>query len=198
LFANQISLDEPLKKYYKGESLIFTGYRPTNDYTYYTSDIIEIKELDVKTHFVEYYRCKCEVQLKNPKKVAKCTACGIKGRSVLGHNLRFYSITDQNNVQWFKPYDDDVDKFQEIRSDFKAHCLKVRKKDEWKKYLGFCDTWDANLVYKYAMTVHKAQGSEFDIVFVDAANIRTNRKAPECSRLIYTAVSRFKQCCYFI
>jgi len=34
LFANQISLDEPLKKYYKGESLIFTGYRPRNDYTY--------------------------------------------------------------------------------------------------------------------------------------------------------------------
>ena len=48
---------------------------------------------------------------------------------------------------------------------------------------------DANLELAYAMTVHKSQGSDFDIVFLVVP-----QKAPTLSKeLLYTGLTRFKQ-----
>ncbi len=58
----------------------------------------------------------------------------------------------------------------------------------WKKYYDLKERF-AQVDYAYASTVHKAQGSTFDTVFVDHRDLRVCR-GPERSALLYVAVTR--------
>ena len=44
--------------------------------------------------------------------------------------------------------------------------------------------------YGYALTIHKSQGSTYDDVYVEYANILTNMKENERNKLLYTAITR--------
>lgn len=46
------------------------------------------------------------------------------------------------------------------------------------------------LAYTYALTVHKAQGSEFTTVLLNLADLERNGNSKEKKRLIYTAITR--------
>jgi exodeoxyribonuclease-5 len=48
----------------------------------------------------------------------------------------------------------------------------------------------ANVNYAYCLTIHKAQGSTFQHVFVDVPNILMNRNVRERNQLLYVAVTR--------
>jgi ATP-dependent exoDNAse (exonuclease V) alpha subunit len=48
----------------------------------------------------------------------------------------------------------------------------------------------ASVSYGYAITCHKAQGSNYKNVFVDFSDIVKNRNEEEMKRCTYTAVSR--------
>ena len=55
--------------------------------------------------------------------------------------------------------------------------------------------------YKFASTVHKAQGSEFDAVFVDVNDIKKSilpNYYDTYARLMYVALSRAKKSVYII
>lgn len=58
----------------------------------------------------------------------------------------------------------------------------------WKKYYALRERF-ARVDYAYATTVHRAQGSTFDTVFVDHRDLRVCR-GPERSALLYVAVTR--------
>ena len=68
----------------------------------------------------------------------------------------------------------------------------------WKEYYRLKEILDAPIEYSYAITVHKAQGSGYDNVFVDFDNINFCNNNMEKLRLLYTAVSRTKKKLYFI
>ena len=48
----------------------------------------------------------------------------------------------------------------------------------------------ANVSYGYAITCHKAQGSNYYNVFVDASDLMKNNKESEMRRCLYTAFTR--------
>jgi len=53
--------------------------------------------------------------------------------------------------------------------------------------------------YSFATTVHKSQGSEFDVVFIDKADIQKsilNKYYETYARLMYVAISRAKKLIY--
>jgi len=188
--------EEDLKALYEGERLIFSGFRQTQDLKYYSSDEVRVRELQECTVFIPYKKCDCKHQVVN--KVSRCDACGIKGHSVLGHDLNFYHFKDQHGVKWYYPKKGSRDRLNEIMGEYRAYCKMKKNKNIWWEYYAFENMYAPDLKYRYAMTVHKAQGSEYDTVFVDIDNIRFNRNEFEQTRMIYTAVSRFKRVMFFV
>jgi hypothetical protein len=63
-------------------------------------------------------------------------------------------------------------------------------KKRWRNYYFIKRLLYPELDYHYAMTVHKAQGSQWDNVYI---NLSLLIKSPEKNQLLYTAVSRAKK-----
>jgi exodeoxyribonuclease-5 len=66
-----------------------------------------------------------------------------------------------------------------------------KKKYFWKEFYKFKRTF-ADVSYAYAITIHKAQGSTYNKVIVDANNINLNQNILERNRIFYTAITRAK------
>jgi len=68
---------------------------------------------------------------------------------------------------------------------------------EWKKYFEIKETW-LDLRAVYASSIHKSQGSTYETVFLDLADIGTNWNANDVARLLYVSITRAskKVICY--
>ena len=66
----------------------------------------------------------------------------------------------------------------------------VLGKPIWKHFHDVCVEPFANVSYGYAITCHKAQGSNYYNVFVDCNDIMKNNKESEMRRCLYTALTR--------
>lgn len=199
------------KKYYIDEKLVFSGYRTTGEVigtresefgdqveylNYYSSDIIEICQLDKVSKFIRYQVDHCDHK-DHSKRVLRCDECGITGRMARGHEITFYEITDQNGIKWYCP-ETGLNHLKDIIAAYKASCKKICSRKLWKEYIGFCNTYNPDLKYKYASTVHKYQGSQSKIVFVDIDNIRICRDQETRAKMEYTAASRYSGLLFFI
>jgi exodeoxyribonuclease-5 len=192
---------EELDLVYVNEKLIFSGFRRTYGTNYYSNDEVIVKKLKVVSLFVEYQTGDCTHQpprLDNQKRrIVKCDECQIAGRSVAGHQVEFFEVTDQNDVLWLMPRKG-IKQHKEIISDFKRHCIHIKSKPLWEKWYDFKKYYYPELNYSYAITVHKAQGSQWEFVNIDIDNIRFNRRQEERVRLEYTAVSRYSKMLFFV
>ena len=65
--------------------------------------------------------------------------------------------------------------------------LYVDKK-QWNKYFDLSRTFD-DVTYAYSLTVHKAQGSSIDYVFLDTEDMQG---CPDLQKMLYTALTRAK------
>ena len=88
----------------------------------------------------------------------------------------------------FKPND-----YKEAKAVMKQ--LAARK--EWKKFYEIKETW-LDLRSVYACSIHKSQGSTYDTVFLDLADIGQNWSATDVARLLYVGITRAakKVVCY--
>ena len=157
----------------KGERLIFTGRRDTPKRKYRTSDIIYITDVSI-------------------------TERTITDGEDRRHTLLFYLLTDADGTEWLKPHESVYEEFDRIIRKWEKFCAKKKQKVLWKMFSNFKDTFDPNLQYAYCMTVHKAQGSEYDVVFVNISDIVECKDSCLRTRLLYTAVSRMKKSVFFI
>ena len=66
---------------------------------------------------------------------------------------------------------------------------RLAKKKEWPKYWEIKETW-LDLRAAYAISVHKAQGSTYDKVFIDLTDIGKNWNAIDVARLMYVSITR--------
>ena len=62
------------------------------------------------------------------------------------------------------------------------------EKKQWNKYFDLSRTFD-DVTYAYSLTVHKAQGSGIDYVFLDTEDMRG---CPDLQKMLYTALTRAK------
>lgn len=82
--------------------------------------------------------------------------------------------------------------YQKATEELAKTAMSVPRKDakeEWAKYWNFKNQF-ANVNYAYALTSHKSQGSTFNNVFVDQANICLNPNLVERYRSLYVSYSR--------
>lgn len=73
----------------------------------------------------------------------------------------------------------------EFRRKLQLYAEEKRWREFWELKLLFHE-----LRYAYCLTVHKAQGSTFQNVFVDLPNLQVNRNLYERNQLLYVAVTR--------
>ncbi|MEM8675438.1 MAG: AAA family ATPase [Cyanobacteria bacterium P01_G01_bin.67] len=62
------------------------------------------------------------------------------------------------------------------------------EKKQWHKYFDLSRLFD-DVTYAYSITVHKAQGSSIEYVFLDTEDIRD---CPDLQKILYTALTRSK------
>ncbi len=62
------------------------------------------------------------------------------------------------------------------------------EKKQWQKYFDLSRTFD-DVTYAYSLTVHKAQGSGIDYVFLDTEDLHG---CPDLQKILYTALTRAK------
>ncbi|MEM6613555.1 MAG: AAA family ATPase [Cyanobacteria bacterium P01_C01_bin.72] len=74
---------------------------------------------------------------------------------------------------------------QEMLQDYVA-------KKQWNKYFDLSRTFD-DVTYAYSLTVHKAQGSSIDYVFLDTEDMQG---CPDLQKMLYTALTRAKNRVY--
>jgi len=229
-----------LNKYYKGETLVFSGFRntltdsivntnrmlfdikskipnfykeskeseeyeyikqsdPLNKitfYKYYSSDLFEIKKIHMISLFIPYFMC--PHQKKDGTKIKKCGDCNLKGHNILGRDIKFHVIEDEKSTIWLSVDDSDESELKSIMSEYKSYCIHKKNKDIWKVYYSVREILMPDINYRYASTVHKAQGSQWSNVVVDITNLRLCRDIHLNSRLQYTAVSRMQDLVQFV
>lgn len=62
------------------------------------------------------------------------------------------------------------------------------EKKQWNRYFDLSKMFD-DITYAYALTVHKAQGSSIDYVFLDTEDMKY---CPDLQKMLYTALTRTK------
>lgn len=73
----------------------------------------------------------------------------------------------------------------------KAHMKAFARNKDWYAYFNLKNNF-ADMRPSHACTVHKSQGSTYQIVFMDLADIGDNNKAREVARLMYVGTTRAK------
>ncbi len=156
-----------------GEEMIFSGTRSSPGHIYTTSDIIKIvrsKIICMKLSLNDVF-----------KDGGECI------------DVQLLSMTDQYGTTWVLPcYKLDRRNVENLVDEFKRRVLQIPLNGRgkyWKRFYKFKERYLPDLDYVYSITVHKAQGSQWQHVFVDINNIH---QAPACDRdrLVYTATSR--------
>lgn len=78
------------------------------------------------------------------------------------------------------------------RRHYEALCKYYRKQKNWKMYYSLKEQFP-DLRPRDAATIHKAQGSTYDQVFIDLSDLSTCRNPDMAARLLYVAFSRAKE-----
>ena len=81
------------------------------------------------------------------------------------------------------------------RDHFNELVRYYKRQRDWPKYYFLLESF-ADLRPRDAATVHKAQGSTYDSVFIDLTNISTCHNPDQAARMLYVAVSRAKHRVY--
>ena len=82
-------------------------------------------------------------------------------------------------------------------SRLQADIAKASADKDWNRYFQLKETF-IDLRHAEALTIHKAQGSTFDTVFVDTPSLYTCRNPNERRRLLYVACSRARHRLYLV
>jgi len=103
------------------------------------------------------------------------------------------AVIDGNNL------DDDVNLPKWCRANQSAYGVR-RRGQAWQEYISHSSNI-FDLRYPFATTVHKAQGMEFDTVYIDQENMKKavrNNYIEQYARLMYVALSRAIKNVYII
>jgi len=96
------------------------------------------------------------------------------------YDVRGYMIELDHSHVGFMP-----ERFQDAKNLLK----KLAANKDWKKFFEVKETW-LDLRAVYASSVHKSQGSTYETVFIDLADIGKNWNSTDVARLLYVSITR--------
>lgn len=191
--------EEELEPYYINERLVLGSLmRETEHHRYTSSEIIKIKDLTKERLVLSFDDFQCNCKEEDYNKVM-CKEHGFRRGNM---TMEFYKITDHLNTVWYKPVK--LKQFQIMSCQFRNYCIMNKKKEDkkinWPRYYNFINLYNADLKYEYAQTIHKSQGSQYNIVFVDRQNLIGCTTRDQTLRIngYYTAISRMRDEVYDI
>lgn len=174
------------QKFVLGEKLIIDAFiTVSKEVKYYTGDPFIIEELEIVNKNYNYEFCKCDKCSKYiPKKykiLDKIEVC-----------IETFEIKNNGNV-FYHPIDEENLKL--LTKIFLAKKCLIKnssgdKKQKWKDLYNWYKKEKIPLIYPYATTIHKAQGSGFQSVIFDPVGLFYNDLS---RKLKYVAVSRAKE-----
>ena len=89
-------------------------------------------------------------------------------------------VTINNGYDFFLP-NDPIEAGKFIKS--------VKQKKEWPKFFGLQEYW-LDLRPSFASTIHKAQGSGYETVYINLTDISKCRVPSDVARMLYVAITR--------
>lgn len=151
-----------------GETLIFSHPYEGITYAYSNNAEVKVKKLEVKEG--KFVALQNFIPSNNNEKIT------------IKESLTYYLINDDIKII-----------HESAERDFKEVLSRLRNLTQvglnWKAWYDFDEEF-AKVGYRYATTVHKAQGGTFDTVFINMKDVNKNPNIPERKRLWYTAVTR--------
>jgi len=218
--------EENLEKFYNYETVLINKFMKVDNEKFYTSEIHKIKNLEKKIVNLRVPICVCgglssndiyysivndEKVKKNEfqeyfdqifnydedgEKISSCKKCGCPSSNNSVVKIELYSF-ELSGVEFYYPLDSTKQKLFNLLYKYRDMCKVYKKSSFWKMYYELYNKLLPPIDYKYAITIHKSQGSGYDNIFADL-NIFNDLKKDgidhysEKLRLIYTALSRSK------
>lgn len=203
-----------LDKYVVGDILILNEFYNINSFKMNTSEKIIVNQIEIIDYEIEKLSDKLNKSvriLKNYRIIEKKYKNFIETINNLQlvikcYKLKVLKIDDNTFYDINVIIDDEKEKHKNIITNLIEEIKKFRQtiiettqlssidslliQPLWKEfYSTYIDPF-ASVSYGYAITCHKAQGSNYKNVFVDFADISKNRNEDEMKRCMYTAMSR--------
>jgi hypothetical protein len=203
-----------LDKYVIGDILILNEFYNINSFKMNTSEKIIVNQIEIIDYKIEKLSDKVNKSvriLKNYRIIEKKYKNFIESINNLQivikcYKLKVLKIDDNTYYEINVIIDDEKEKHKNIITNIIEEIKKFRQtiiettqlssidnlliQPLWKEfYAKYIDPF-ASVSYGYAITCHKAQGSNYKNVFVDFADISKNRNEDEMKRCMYTAMSR--------
>lgn len=188
-------------KYNQGEKIIFNKYVSYDtEHNFYVSELHCIDEVEVvkkgvlnpscicdtPAECIEYI---CEIDETQEEGCVRCDKCYTQKSYQKYVECEFYRLVI-NECEFYKPLDEYRTSFNKILYKHKIRANNNKSSELHKSIITTKNMYDVPIVYSYAMTVHKAQGSGFENVFVDVHDIY---QSSEKLNLVYTAISRTRK-----
>jgi len=203
-----------LNKYVIGDILILNEFYNINSFKMNTSEKIIVDKIEIIDYQIEKLCDKVNKSvrvLKNYRPIETKYKNFIESINNLQliikcYKLKVLKIDDNTYYDINVIVDDEKEKHKNIITNIIEEIKKFRQtiiettqlssidnlliQPLWKEfYAKYIDPF-ASVSYGYAITCHKAQGSNYKNVFVDFADISKNRNEDEMKRCMYTAMSR--------
>ena len=208
------SYSDKLDKYVIGDILILNEFYNINSNKFNTSEKIIVNKIETTDYQIEKLSNKLNKSVRILKNYRPIETKYIKFVDSINnlnliikcYKLNILKIDDNKNYDITVLIDDEKEKHKNIITNiieeikkFRQNILETTKlasldnlliQPLWKEfYSKYIDPF-ASVSYGYAITCHKAQGSNYKNVFVDFADISKNRNEDEMKRCMYTAMSR--------
>lgn len=182
---------------------------------WYPFEYQEDEILVVNSPITGIVRNKEVVLFKNETHVKVLEAKTVEKLGIQGQELRItdaisdegctrvsvFVADDRNDVQkTLAKYASDAQSFQleltrQRKGTTKYYELEDKRKAAWRLFFTIKNEF-ADVRPIHSSTVHKAQGSTYNTVFIDVDDISKNRSDEEIARLMYVAITRAKETVY--
>ena len=208
LFLRNSLFNDPKEPYVSGERLQFNNYYKGTKHNFYSGQKVTIDECEKVERVIFFPNCMCNnsnykvIHTERPEcsyKINKCEKCKTPSSMSNYKTFDFWKITlvGHEEEYFLKPVEG-MKNIYPIIYKYRDRCKALKNKIEWRRYYDIIDILNTPLEYSYSISVHKAQGSGYDNVFVDLENIMFCQNTQERLRLAYTAVSRARENLYFL
>lgn len=192
-----------LSDYLVGDHVVFNNYYVNPDKTnFYTSDVVKITKItyekrklfDWSTALLQTSKTNADMLFnKLLQKLAliedqfNICCLTVNRINTTDEPIVIYTISKPDLAKYYEQLNsiqEHIEHFyQQSRSDIHADKL-------WKIYHKEIIGVYADIDFGYSLTVHKSQGSTFDIVIIDVADINDNVDTNEFAKLFYTGATR--------